>query len=157
MTSVEHELIIKEYKVSFYSTINPEQRGVLERVIFFNNNQTEYYFDIEHLIKSYGQPRIVEENDRVYLNFEKIDCQNIFIIIDHNLVGLAIYYRDSLDNIDLVHIAVDEKYSSTGKYADKLLVLQMINKLKKIALKLKGIKTITVKYGQKRVIHLKKV
>ena len=157
MTSVEHELIIKENKVSFSSTINPEQRGVLERVIFFNNNQTEYYFDIEHLIKSYGQPRIVEENDRVYLNFEKIDCQNIFIIIDHNLVGLAIYYRDSLDNIDLVHIVVGEKYSSTGKYADKLLVLQMINKLKKIALKIKGIKTITVKYGQKRVIHKKKV
>ena len=100
---------------------------------------------------------IVEENDRVYLNFEKIDCQTIFTIIDHNLVGLAIYYRDSLDNIDLVHIAVDEKYSSTGKYADKLLVLHMINKLKKIALKIKGIKTITVKYGQKRVIHLKKV
>ena len=62
----------------------------------------------------------------LYLNFGKIDCQNIFTIIDHNLVGLAIYYRDSLDNIDLVHIAVDEKYSSTGKYADKLLVLQMI-------------------------------
>ena len=157
MTSVEHELITKENKVSFSSTINPEQRGVLERVIFFNNNQTEYYFDIKHLIESYGQPRIVEENDRLYLNFEKIDCQNIFSIIDHNLVGLAIYYRDSLDNIDLVHIVVDEKYSSTGKYADKLLVLQMINKLKKIALKIKGIKTITVKYGQKRVIHLKKV
>ena len=149
MTSVEHELFTKENKVSFSSTINPEQRGVLERVFFFNKNQTEYYFDIGKLIGSYGKPRIIEENDRLYLNFEKIDCQNIFIIIDHNLVSLAIYYRDSLDNIDLVHIAVDEKYSSTGKYADKLLVLQMINKLKKIALKIKGIKTITVKYGQK--------
>ena len=72
MTSVEHELITKENKVSFSSTINPEQWGVLERVIFFNNNQTEYYFDIEHLIKSYGQPRIVEENDRLYLNFGKL-------------------------------------------------------------------------------------
>ena len=118
MTSVEHELITKENKVSFSSTINPDQRETLERVFFYNKNQSEYYFDIKHLVESYGQPRIVEENDRLYLNFEKIDCQNIFIIIDHNLVGLAIYYRDSLDNIDLVHIAVDEKYSSTGKYAD---------------------------------------
>ena len=80
-----------------------------------------------------------------------------FTIIDHNFVGLAIYYRDSLDNIDLVHIAVDEKYSSTGKYADKLLVFQIINELRKIVLKIKGINTITIKYGQKRVIHLKKV
>ena len=87
----------------------------------------------------------------------KIDCQNIFTIIDDSLVGLAIYYRDSLDNIDLIHIAVDEKYSSTGIYAEIFLVFQMINELKKIALKIKEIKTITVKYGQKRVIHLKKV
>ena len=157
MTSFEHELITKENKVSFSSTINPDQRETLERVFFYNKNQTEYYFDIKHLIESCGQPRIVEENNRLYLNFEKIDCQNIFTIIDHNLVGLAIYYRDSLDNIDLVHIAVDEKYSSTGKYADKLLVLQIINELKKFALKIKDIKTIIVKYGQKRVIHLKKV
>ena len=94
MTSIEHELITKEYKVSFYSTINPEQRETLKRILFFNKNQAEYYFDIEHLIKSYGQPRIVEENDRLYLNFEKIDCQTIFTIIDHNIVGLAIYYRE---------------------------------------------------------------
>ena len=157
MISIEPKSIIRENEVSFSSTINPDQRETLERIFFFNKNHMEYYFDIELLIESYGQPRIVKENNRLNINFEKVACQNIIAIIDHYLVGLAIYYRDSLDNIDLVHIAVDEKYSSTGKYADKLLVLHMINKLKKIALKIKGIKTITVKYGQKRVIHLKKV
>ena len=70
--------------------------------------------------------RIVEEKDRLYLNSENIDYQNIFTIIDNNLVGLAIYYRDSLDNIDLVHIAVDEKYSSKGTQTDKFLVFKII-------------------------------
>ena len=84
----------------------------------------------------------------LYLNFENIDCQNIITIIDHYLVGLAIYYRDSLDNIDLVHIAVDEKYSSKGTQIDKLLVFQIINELKKIVMNIKGINTITIKYGQ---------
>ena len=140
----------------FSSIINPDQREVLERVFFFNKNQFKYYLNIEHIIESFGQPRIVKKNNRLYLILEKVDCQTIFTMVNDNLVGLAIYYRDSLDNIDLVHIAVDEKYSSTGKYADKLLVLQMINKLKKIALKIKGIKTITIKYGQKRVNHIKK-
>ena len=89
MISIEPKSIIRENKVSFSSTINPEQNEVLEWVLFYNKNQTEYYFDIKHLIESYGQPRIVEENDRVYLNFEKIDCQTIFTIIDHNIVGLS--------------------------------------------------------------------
>ena len=79
MTSVEHELITKENKVSFSSIINPDQRKVLERVLFYNKNQSEYYFDIKHLIESYLQPRIVEENDRLYLYFERNDCQNIFL------------------------------------------------------------------------------
>ena len=71
MISVLPELITKENKVSFSSIINPDQRKVLERVLFYNKNQSEYYFDIKHLIESYRQPRIVEENDRVYLNFGK--------------------------------------------------------------------------------------
>ena len=41
---------------------------------------------------------IIIENERLYINIEKFDCQNIFTIIDHNLVGLEIYYRDSLEN-----------------------------------------------------------
>ena len=98
-----------------------------------------------------------ENKDRLYLNFENIDCQNIFTIIDNKLVGLAIYYRDSLDNVDLVHIAVDGKYSSKGTQTEKFLVFKIINELKKIVMQIKGINTITIKYGQKRVIHLKKV
>ena len=62
-----------------------------------------------------------------------------------------------MENIDLVQIVVDEKYSSKGSQADKLLLLQIINELKKIALKIKGIKTITVKYNQEWVINLKRV
>ena len=54
-------------------------------------------------------------------------------------------------------IAVDEKYSSKGTQTDKFLVFKIINELKKIVMKIKGINTITIKYGQKRVIHLKKV
>ena len=66
------------------------------------------------------------------LYFEKIDCQNIFATVNGNLTGLAIYYRDSLDNIDPIQIAVEEKYSSTDIYADILLVFQIINELKKL-------------------------
>ena len=76
MISIEPKSIIRENKVSFSSTINPDQRETLERIFFYNKNQSEYYFDIKHLIESYGQPRIVEENDRVYLNFEKNRLEN---------------------------------------------------------------------------------
>lgn len=37
---------------------------------------------------------------------------------------------NSLTNADLFHISVNEKYSSIGIYANKLLTIQMINELK---------------------------
>ena len=148
------KLIIKENEFSCSSSVSLDQRETLEQIFFFNKNQSKYYFNIKNLIELYGKPEIVEENKRLYLKLEKTDCQNLFTTVNNNLVGLVIYCRDSLDNIDLIHIAVDEKYSSIGIYADKSLVIQMINKLRMIALKIKDIKTITVKYNQERIINI---
>ena len=88
------------------------------------------------------------------MTLKKLDCLNIFSTVDSALVGMSIIFRDSIQNIDLIHIAVDQKYSSTGIYADQLLVLKMINELKKICLQIKGINTITVKYGNDWIINL---
>ena len=148
------KLIIKENEFSCSSSVSLDQRETLEQIFFFNKNQSKYYFNIKNLIELYGKPEIVEENKRLYLKLEKTDCQNLFTTVNNNLVGLVIYCRDSLDNIDLIHIAVDDKYSSIGIYADKSLVIQMINKLRIIALKIKDIKTITVKYNQERIINI---
>jgi hypothetical protein len=149
-----NKLIIRENEFYCSSSASLDQRETLEQIFFFNKNQSKYYFYIKNLIELYGKPEIVEENKRLYLKLEKTDCQNLFTTVNNNLVGLVIYCRDSLDNIDLIHIAVDEKYSSIGIYADKSLVIQMINKLRIIALKIKDIKTITVKYNQKRIINI---
>ena len=149
-----NKLIIRENEFYCSSSASLDQRETLEQIFFFNKNQSKYYFNIKNLIELYGKPEIVEENKRLYLKLEKTDCQNLFTTVNNNLVGLVIYCRDSLDNIDLIHIAVDEKYSSIGIYADKSLVIQMINKLRIIALKIKDIKTITVKYNQERIINI---
>jgi len=77
--SIEPKSIIRENEVSFSSTINPDQRETLERIFFFNKNHAEYYFDIKYLIESFGQSRIVEEKDRLYLNFENIDCEILLL------------------------------------------------------------------------------
>ena len=148
------KLIIKENEFSCSSSVSLDQRETLEQIFFFNKNQSKYYFNIKNLIELYGKPEIVEENKRLYLKLEKTDCQNLFTTVNNNLVGLVIYCRDSLDNIDLIHIAIDEKYSSIGIYADKSLVIQMIIKLRIIASNIKDIKTITVKYSQERIINI---
>lgn len=132
----------------FSSSINAQEKDNLEQIMFFNKNQGQFYFDIVKLVDTFGEPEIIEENGQLHITLPRIDCQNIFASMNNNLAGVLIFNRNSADNIDLVHIVVGDKYSYTGEYADEMLVLRMINELKKIALMIKNIKTIHINYGK---------
>jgi hypothetical protein len=130
----------------FKSTLDPDKIDVLEKILYFNDNQGECSENIIKTIELYGIPRVIEKNNSLLIVFEETDCQNVFVTKDDELIGVLIFYRNKLDNIDLIHIAVDEKYSSKGKYFDNFLFLKMIHELKNIARMIKGIKTVTIKY-----------
>lgn len=144
----------------FSSSIDLEKRDKLERIMFFNGNQGQFYFDIVKLVESFGEPEIIEKDRRLRITLPRIDCQNIFATKQDSLVGLLIYNRSLPEQIEIIHIVVDEKYSSTGIYADKKLVLKMMSELKKIALMIKGLKTIHINYkkedGQERTLYLRR-
>jgi hypothetical protein len=137
----------------FSSAINVNKRDELERIMFFNQNQKQFHPNIIRLIEVYGRPSIVEKDNKLRIILEKVNCQNLFIRRGNNLVGALIYHRNLPDNIDLIHIAVDEKYSSTGVYAGEMIVLRMIKELKRIVLMIKGVKKVSVSYKQKRKIY----
>ncbi len=130
----------------FKSTLDLDKMGELEKILYFNNNQGKCSVNIIKTIELYGIPRIIEKNNSLLIAFEETDCQNLFVTKNDELIGVLIFYRNKPDNIDLIHIAVDEKYSSMGEYVDNFLFLKMIQKLKNIARMIKGIKTITIKY-----------
>ncbi len=131
---------------TYRSTLELEKKADLEQLFFFNLNQPRFRSNILKIIELYGRPGIIEKDNSLWIESDKKDCQNIFVTKDEQLVGILIYYRNKPENIDLIHIAVDEKYSSTGKYANENLASEMIEQLKIIARKIRGIKTITVKY-----------
>jgi hypothetical protein len=144
----------KEKFFTFSSTINLKHRDDLEYILFFNEEQHKYASVIKKIIELYGKPEVVVVDHKLSIKFGEITCQTLFCTEKNILAGLAVFYRDSPENIDLVHIVVDEKYSSTGKFADKFLALKIINVLKLIALKIKGVNTITIKYDQEQVIKI---
>jgi hypothetical protein len=144
----------------FSSSIDIEKRDKLEQIMFFNGNQKQFHLDIVKLVESFGEPEIIEKDGRLRITLPRVDCQNLFATKNGSLVGLLIFNRSSPEHIELIHIAVDEKYSSTGEYADEKLVLRMMSELKKIALMIKGLKKIHIKYrkedGQERTLYLRK-
>ena len=127
----------------------------MEELLFFNTRQADYSNDIRQLIDAYGMPHVVK-NKMLSIKFDKIECNTVFATFEDSLLGLFVFNRDSRENIDLVHIAIDPVYSSSGKTGNELLFVKMLLELKRIASHIKGVETITFKYGPKCVVKVRK-
>ena len=99
-------------------------------------------------------PHIVK-NKMLSIKFDKVESNTVFATFEDSLLGLFVFNRDSRENIDLVHIAIDPVYSSSGKTGSELLVVKMLLELKRISSYIKGVETITLKYGPKCVVKVR--
>ena len=140
--------------VTYSQHIDPALESELEELLFFNTRQADYSNDIRQLIDAYGMPHIVK-NKMLSIKFDKIESNTVFATFEDSLLGLFVFNRDSRENIDLVHIAIDPVYSSSGKTGSELLVVKMLLELKRISSYIKGVETITLKYGPKCVVKVR--
>ena len=74
---------------------------------------------------------------------------------DANLIGFILYFRPTLHKMIVLHIAVDENYTLDGKFSDQTLTIQLINKVREIALKIKGIEFLSIAYGRDFTIPIR--
>jgi len=144
-------------QIRFSSVLEHEYREELEDLMFFNPQQRKALTGINHAISEYGVPSVVEANGRLRMSVEGLpECQTLFAL-DHSaekpiLAGVMVYMRTDPENIVLLHIAVKEDYSRTGIYGDEMLVLRFMTQLRDIAKRIKGIRSITLKYSSGLVI-----
>ena len=140
--------------ITFSSSINVSEIDFVEKLLYFNDNQHKYMDDIETSITSYGEPRIIVENNRLAIIIANIEPQTLFVSIENEHIGLVIFNRDTIENIDIVHIALHEDFQSGVVYGDEMLVPRILNHLVSLAKHLKGVKTITVKYKPSSVLQI---
>ncbi len=138
--------------IQFTSILSIKYREDLERLLFFNPQQKKALPGIYRSINTYGLPGIVEEKERLRVSVEGLpESQTLFALVRQGdetiLAGVMVYSRVSVETIVLLHIAVLEDYSRTGKYADQMLVLRLTTQLREIAKKIKGVQSITLQYA----------
>lgn len=140
--------MIKE--LDFSSKLDQSYLDNLRQLFFFNKRQENYRPQIIELIKEYGEPVIVRKGENIFLQLtdEKMN-QCLFAKYKDDLVGAVLYTRNTTSNISILHIAIDESYFSNSQNSNFMLSLQLINKVKEIAKKIKGIETISLEYSRK--------
>ena len=100
---------------------------------------------------------MVEDSGRLRISVEGLPESQTLFALDVSeekpiLAGVMVYMRTDPENLVLLHIAVREDYSRAGIYGDEMLVWRFMTQLRDIAKRIKGIRSITLKYSSGLVI-----
>ena len=135
----------------YTSTLRPEYSEELDRLMFFNPGQQAAQAAIVDSIEMFGVPRVDSDGGRLWVKVEKLDpVQTLFALDGDRLVGVLVFTRVTLERLAVIHIAVDEDYSSRGQFAEEMLVMRIMKLLRDSARRIKGIDTIQVLIGGNR-------
>lgn len=145
--------------VLFSSVLKTEYRDELEALMFFNSQQGIVRADIVESIEKHGIPKIVVDGEFLRINVgEFSDVQTLFafedIGRDVHLIAIVIYVRINTENVIVLHIAVKEEYAIRGGRAEEMLLMRLIIKLKEIASRIRGVKSITLMYDKGAITRI---
>jgi hypothetical protein len=145
--------------IRFSSVLGIDYREELERMLFFNPLQPKNTDGIILSISTYGVPSIVEDHEYLRIRVEGLLESQTLYALDHSgakpvLAGVMVYVRRVPEKIILLHVAIHEDYSPSGKHSDEGLFLRLIFELRRIAKCLKGVQLITIQYLPKLSIQV---
>ena len=129
----------------YTSTLKQGYIEDLEHLMFFNPGQQSVLPVIVDSLEQFGSPSVYTSGGCLRVKLEKLnEAQTLYAMDDDTLVGVLIYSRIMLDRLTVIHIAVHQDYSSSGKFAHNMLVMRMLKLLRNSARCIKGVKTIRV-------------
>ncbi len=132
----------------FTSLLKQEYQKELEQLLFFNPGQKSMLAAIVDSVEKFGSPNIVVNNGHLGINVEKLDgVQTLFALDDNKLVGILVYSRLSTESLTVIHIVVDQDYSSDGEFAKDMLMMRLLELLRNCARRVSGVKTIRIICG----------
>ena len=136
----------KPKHIVFSGTVPNDMREAVEALFFFNPGQPLLRSAISATVQRTGVPRIVELDGRVWIDVPSHSMQCLFACDGTSKpVGVVLYDRPSPDVLSVSHLAVDPAYASRGGQGGGLGLL-LIERVREIARRIKGITRIQVPY-----------
>ena len=143
----------------FSSKVQTQCRAAVENLFFFNPLQYRVRDEIVSALERYGEPRLEEKGDSLYLRVGAEDAQSLFAFDssrpDGDPVGIVVFLRTSPTDVVVVHIAVHPDYALRGRDSGSGLGLALMEKVKEIASQIRGVERMVLSYGQEITIPVR--
>jgi len=126
-------------------------RDELERIVFFNREQTLVRDTLVALVQRYGVPAIVEEEGLLRLRADAFGMLQTLYAIDsteepERLVGVAMFTRVRRSSMTVLHLAVHEDYTSQGKWHAEGILAQLVTTIRNLSLRTRGVRSLRILY-----------
>lgn len=146
-------------KIVFSSVLNSDYYDDLEKLMFFNPQQEKVRNEVISAVERYGQPKIYRDGDRLRIGVGSFSMvQALFALngqkADRELLGMIAYMRENPDNMAILHIVVREDYSAVGIHGNEMLLMHLIDRVREIAAKIKGISCVTLAYKSEKITKI---
>lgn len=141
----------------FFASVLPESyQHELETLMFFNAQQNKFVAGIVQSVETYGRPRIMADSQQLRVTVGELGIVQSLFAFDSDrpnaaLIGVTLYIRECIEQLTVLHIAVQADYATTGPYADQLLAVRLLQQVRRVAAHLKGVTFIALLYGDSRL------
>jgi len=65
-------------------------------------------------------------------------------------IGVAVYMRADLEHVTVLHIGLSEEYCAGGERESLNLLLRMMKEIRRSSRRVKGVRRLSVAYGEQR-------
>jgi hypothetical protein len=136
----------------FKSYVHVAQRAALERLVFFNSCQGRVSDCIANAIEKFGAPEIVADRDRLRIYMKGMpDVQSLFALDQSGRpVGVAVYTRQDVEHVTVMHLSIDADYASGGLRAGEQLLLRLLREVRRSTRRVKGVRRVELYYASGR-------
>lgn len=139
--------------IEFKSHVPASQRSSLEGLLFFNSCQERVSDCIAHAVERFGEPEIVADGERLRIHMKNMtDVQSLFAIEAHTgrPVGVAVYTRQDIEHITVMHVGIAAEYASGGLQAGQQLLLRLLREVRRSTRRMKGVRRLELYYATGR-------
>jgi hypothetical protein len=142
----------------FSSKVQEQSHEAVENLFFLNPRQHRVRAGIVDALEKFGHPWLEEKDHSIYLRVGDKDAQTLFAFdasrAGSDPVGVVVFPRSSPTEIVIMHMAVHPDYALQGLRTSLGLGLALIDKLKEIASRIRGVKRLVLCYKQGVIIRL---
>lgn len=141
-------------QIEFRSHVHANQRGALERLLFFNSCQIRVAEVIAAAVENFGTPEIVTAApDRLRVTLSGMnDVQALFAVekLTRRPVGVALYIRPDFESIHVLHLSIAAEYAAGGVRSEEQLLLKLLRELRRCTRQMKGVRRLELFYARTR-------